>query len=278
MFASAPILVLKRKILARVLVSLFLLPMTLVFAWGLYASLQPPPDNASATLDAILGLLCGVTFVLVMINESGRLSTLYPEGIEQIKRGRTSELRWPDVTEVWFQATKVQAGGLIGYAIGKALDHRRQGQPLDERSTSISVKVLGRNGEKIQLTSSDKGVVQAYETIVAHVTPRLLEEAKRRVNNGDTVTFGKISVSLRGIALGRKDPVAFHEIETLALSAGKLRLKKKGAWLDAISLPVGKIPNLAVLTELYAQLAAGPVDRSKLQMGSNLAGRMIAVG
>ncbi len=278
MFASAPLLVLKRKILARVLVSLFLLPMTLVFAWGIYASLQPPPDNASATLDLVLGLLCGVTFVLVMINESGRVSTLYPEGIEQIKRGRTSELRWPDVTEVWFQALKVQAGGLIGYAIGKALDRRRQGQPLDERSTNISVRVLGRNGEKIQLTSSDKGVLQAYETILAHVSPRLLEEAKRRVNNGDTVTFGKISVSLRGIALGRKDPVAFHEIETLALSAGKLRLKKKGAWLDSISLPVSKIPNLPVLTELYAQLAAGPVDRSKLQMGSNLAGRMIVAG
>jgi hypothetical protein len=278
MFASAPLLVLKRKILARVLVSLFLLPLTLVFAWGLYASLQPPPDNASATLDLVLGLLCGVTFVLVMINESGRLSTVYPEGIEQIKRGRTSELRWPDVTEVWFQATKIQAGGLIGYAIGKALDRRRQGQPIDERTTTISVRVLGRNGEKIQLTSSDKGVMKAYETILAQVNPRLLEEAKRRVNNGDTVTFGKISVSLRGIALGRKDPVAFHEIETLALVSGKLRVKKKGAWLDALSQPVAKIPNLAVLTELYAQLAAGPVDRSKLQMGSNLAGRMIAAG
>jgi hypothetical protein len=278
MFASAPILVLKRKILARLLVSLFLLPMTLVFAWGIYASLQPPPDRTSATLDLVLGLLCGVTFVAVMISESGRLARLYPEGIEQIKRGRTTELRWQDVTEVWFQALKVQAGGLIGYAIGKALDRRRQGQPLDERTTNVTVRVLGRNGEKIQLTSSDKGIVKAYETILAQVTPRLLEEAKQRVNNGDTVTFGKISVSLRGIALGRKDPVAFHEIETLALSAGKLRLKKKGAWLDALSVPVRKIPNIAVLTELYAQLAAGPVDRSKLQMGANLAGRMIAAG
>lgn len=61
MFASAPILVLERKVLNRLLVCLFLLPLTLVFAWGIYASLQPPPDRTSATLDAALGLLCGVT-------------------------------------------------------------------------------------------------------------------------------------------------------------------------------------------------------------------------
>jgi Family of unknown function (DUF6585) len=278
MFASAPLLVLKRKLLNRAVVCLFLLPMTLVFAWGLYASLQPPPDEFSAKLDAVLGLLCGVTFLAVMINESGRLTSLYPEGIEQLKRSRTTELRWEDVTEVWFQAMKVQAGGVIGYAIGKALDRRRKGLPLDESTTNMSIRVLGRGGEKILITSSDKDVLKGFETIVAHVAPRLFEEAKRRVEQGDTVTFDKLSISLRGIAQGRKDPVAFHEIETMAISAGKLRLKKKGAWLDAISVPVGKIPNLFVLTELYAQLAAGPVDRASLQMGQNLAGRMIVAG
>lgn len=278
MFASAPILVMKRKMLNRVVVCLFLFPMTLVFAWGLYASLQPPPDKASATLDAVLGLLCGVTFLAVLVHESGRLIRLYPEGIEQIRRGRTTELRWEDVTEVWFQAMKVQVGGVIGYAIGKAMDRRRKGLPLDEKTTNMAIRILGRGGEKILVTSSDKDVLKGFETIVAHVAPRLLAEAKRRVEQGDTVTFDRISVSQRGIALGRKDPVAFHEIETMAISAGKLRLKKKGAWLDTISVPVRKVPNLFVLTELYAQLAAGPVDRTALQMGQNLAGRMIAAG
>ncbi|HEX3129943.1 MAG TPA: DUF6585 family protein [Thermoanaerobaculia bacterium] len=278
MFASAPLLVLKRKLLNRVVVCLFLLPMTLVFAWGIYRSLEPPPDTASAKFDAVLGLLCAVTLVAVMVHESGRLIRLYPEGIEQIKRGRTVELRWEDVTEVWFQAMKVQVGGVIGYAIGKALDRRRKGLPLDESSTNMAIRVLGRGGEKILVTSSDKDVLKGFETIVAHVAPRLFEEAKRRVQQGDTVTFDRISVSLRGIGLGRKDPVAFHEIETLEISAGKLRLKKKGAWLDTISVPVRKIPNLFVLTELYAQLAPGPVDRTALQMGQNLAGRMIAAG
>jgi hypothetical protein len=129
---------------------------------------------------------------------------------------------------------------------------------------------------------SQKGANEATGRVealpVAHVAPRLLAEAKRRVEQGDTAAFGNLSVSLRGIANGRKDPVAFHEIETMALSAGRLRLKKKGAWLDAISVPVRKIPNLFVLTELYAQLATGPVDRAGLQIGQNIAGRMIVAG
>jgi hypothetical protein len=276
MFASAPTLVLKRKMLIRAVVCIFLLPLTLVFCWGIYASLQPPyPDSSSAKLDAVLALLCGGTVLAVLINEAGRITRLYPEGIEQVKRGRTAELRWEDLTEVGFHAVKVQAGGLIGMAIGAALDRRRKGAPLDERSTSVTVTLAGRSGEKIIINSNDKNVMQGYELIVGHVSPRLMAEAKRRVDQGDTMTFGPVSISLRGIASGRKDPVAFHEIEKLAIEGGKLRLKKKGAWLDALSVPVRKVPNLFVLTELYSQLAAGPVDRAGLQLGQNAAGRMM---
>ncbi|MES1242666.1 MAG: DUF6585 family protein [Acidobacteriota bacterium] len=277
MFASAPILVMKRKILIRLIVCLFLLPLTLVFAYGIYASLQPPSDSTSATFDAVLALLCGGTVLGVMVNEAGRVTRLHPEGIEQTRRGRTAELRWDDVTEVWFQAVKVQVGGVAGYAISAFLDRKRQGSPLNERDTSITVRLHGRNGEKLVINSNDQGIVKGYETVLAHVNPRLLEEARRRVEHGDTVAFGKISVSLRGIASGRKE-IAFHEIEKLEIAGGKLRVKKKGAWLDALSVPVKKIPNVSVLTELYAHFASGPVDRKGLQMGQNLAGRTMIAG
>lgn len=278
MFASAPILVMKRKMLIRLVVCLFLLPLALVFSYGIYASLQPPADRSSAILDATIAVLCGGTVLAVLIGEAGRITRLYPEGIEQTRRGRTIELRWDDVDEVWFQAIKIQAGGVAGLALSALLDRKRQGDPLNERDTSITVRLHGRNGEKLTINSNDQGIVKGYETVLAHVNPRLLAEAKRRVEQGDTVTFGKISVSLRGIASGRKDPIAFHEIEKLEIAGGKLRLKKKGAWLDALSVPVKKIPNLSVLTELCAQLAAGSVDRTRLQMGQNLAGRTMIAG
>jgi hypothetical protein len=278
MFASAPILVLKRNFLIRLVVCLFLIPLALVFAYATYAALQPPSDSSSAIFDAVVAVLCGGTVLAVLIGEAGRITRFYPEGIEQTRRGRTTELRWEDVAEVWFQAVKIQVGGVAGLAIGAVLDRKRQGAPLNESNTSITVRLHGRNGEKLTINSNDQNVVKGYETVLAHVSPRLLEEARRRVEHGDTVTFGKISVSLRGIAYGRKDPVAFHEIEKLAIAGGKLRLKKKGAWLDALSVPVKKIPNVFVLTELYAGLAGGPVDRAGLQMGQNLAGRTMIAG
>jgi hypothetical protein len=40
-----------------------------------------------------------------------------------------------------------------------------------------------------------------------------------------------------------------------------------------MAVPVKKIPNVFVLTEVYIQLAAGPADRAGLQMGRNLATR-----
>jgi hypothetical protein len=41
------------------------------------------------------------------------------------------------------------------------------------------------------------------------------------MDHGDTVTFDRISVSLRGIAHRPKDPVAFYEIEPMVISAGR---------------------------------------------------------
>ena len=90
----------------------------------------------------------------------------------------------------------------------------------------------------------------------------------------ETVRFGKVSISLRGIGSGSKEPVPQGEIEKLAIENGKLVLKKKGAWLSAIATPIQKIPNVFVLTELYGRLFAGERDAPAAVAGRNLAQRM----
>jgi hypothetical protein len=275
MFATAPVVVLKRTLIIRIVLCLFVLPLALLSLWGVYASLQEPADTTGAAIAGVLAAGLGAFFWFFFSRETGRSTRVYEDGIEQIRGSQTTEIRWHDVTEVWFQAVKVQAGGLVGAAVGAAMEAaaKRKGTPLDARSTSIKVRVIGRGGEKIVITSNDKGILEAFEIIRARVNPRLVEEVKRRVQNAETVAFGKISISLRGIANGRKEPVAFNEIEKLAIDAGRLRLKKKGAWLDAMAVPVQKIPNVFVLTEVYIQVTTGPADRAGLQMGRNLATR-----
>src|SRR6185295_1236235 len=124
------------------------------------------------------------------------------------------------------------------------------------KGTSITARILGPSGEKVVMTSNDKDVMKAFDIISARVNPRLVAEAMRRIQNGDTVAFGKLALSSRGIAWGAKDPILFDEIEKLTIEKGVLRLKKKGAWLGAISVPILRIPNVFVLTELYIKLAA----------------------
>jgi hypothetical protein len=275
MFATAPVLVLKRTMVIRLVLCLFVLPLVLLSLWGAYAALQEPADTTGAAMAGVLAVGLGAFFWFFFSREMGRSTRVYEDGIEQVRGSNTTELRWTDVTEVWFQAVKVQAGGLIGLAVGAAMEAaaKKKGKPLDTRGTSITVRVIGRGGEKVVITSNDTGVLEAFEIIRSRVNPRLVEDVKRRVQNGQTVAFGNISISLRGIANGKKEPVSFSEIEKFVIDAGRLRLKKKGAWLDAIAVPVQKIPNVFVLTEVYVQLAAGPVDHAGLQMGRNLATR-----
>lgn len=277
MFGSAPVLVLPRTVMIRVLLFLIVLPLALLCAWGTIAALRGPhPDNVGAGMLGFLAVGFGGAFAFFYGREKGRVTRLFAEGIDQTIGSRTRELRWSEVTEVWFQAIKVQAGGVVGLAVGAVVDAatKRKNAPLDARSTNITVRLVGRSGEKIALTSNDKGVVAAFEEILRRVNPRLLEESLQRIQGGDAVSFGNVSISLRGIASGRKEPTAFHEIETFGIQNGKLTLKKKGSWLTSLSAPIQKIPNVFVLTELHARLTTNPEQTSSAPPGKNLAQRM----
>lgn len=275
MFATAPVLVLKRTVIIRVVLCLFLLPLCLLTLWGAYEALEEPGGSVAAAITGIFGVGLGFLFWYFFSREANRRTTLYEDGIAQTLGSRTTELRWSEVTEVWFQAIRIQAGGLIGAAVSAAMEAsaRKKGLPLDARGTNITVRLVGRSGEKAVLTSNDKPLMEAFDIVRAKVNPRLVEEVTRRVQHGETVTFGKVSISLRGIGKAGKEPVAFHEIASLAVEKGRLVLKKKGSWLSALAMPIQKIPNLFVLTEVYTAFTAGPVDRSALQMGRNLASR-----
>ena len=120
MFASEPRKVLRRTIMIRLLLSLFVLPVGLLAAWGFWASLKEREIVASAVF-GVVALAVLALFGHFFRREGQREVRLHDEGIVQVIGANERSIRWADVTEVWFEAIRVQAGGLIGAAVGAAV-------------------------------------------------------------------------------------------------------------------------------------------------------------
>jgi hypothetical protein len=270
MVAGTAVLTLKRTWIMRIVLCIFLLPLAGLLGWGAVASGLEGGRIPAAVL-GVLSVAAGVFFAWQFRRETTRQVRLYEDRIEQFDGVRTRAIAWDEVREVWFRAIKVQAGGLLGVAVSAAVDAARKSNPapLSERSSSITVRLVGA-GTKLKLNSNDKGVVAAFEEILRRVNPRLVDDSLRAVHAGQAASFGKLSLSIQGLAIGRKGPIPFTDVQTLAIQKGKLVLKKQGAWLATAAIPIHKIPNVFCLMECYRRVTLAP-ESAKPTVGRELA-------
>jgi len=268
---GGPPLVLPRKKLLRVLAGLILIPAALfglVGGVGLMLDEHPEPVAASVVLGVAAILV--VLLVVAFRSEGRKRLELSERGVALTKgSGNVERLAWHEIDEVWLRAVKVRAGGLLGAAIGAAIDAaRKKSRGLDDDSTSIYVRLVG-NGGKLRFDSNFKGVGRAFERILAEVVPRMTSRAIEQARSGMTVPFGPLALSVQGLIVKKRAPIPFSEIEKLAIEKGRLVVKKKGSWLAAAAIPVAKIPNVFVLTGVFDQLAGGAVQ-ARAERGGNL--------
>lgn len=252
-------MVLKRTKILRIVAVLTLLPTGVFFGFAAVSfAQQKVPSTEGSAICAIAAAAAVGTLLWLFPLESALELRLTAEGIEERSRQGQRRIQWSAVREIWIRAVGVQAGGLLGAALVAAADASRKGPRagLSEASTNITIRIVGPDSE-IALTSNYHGVVAAMEEVLANVNPRLLAEAERLVKGGQTVAFGKIAVSLKGVAIGRKEPIPFAEIEKLTVDNGKVYLKKRGSWLSNGAGRAEKIPNLYVLTALCDALSGG---------------------
>ena len=210
---------------------------------------------------AMFALAAAATLIWLFPREAALQLTLTDEGIEERSRAGHRQIPWSMVHEVWIRAVGVQVGGILGAGLAAAAEASRKGPRagLSETSTNLHVRIVGPLGE-IALTSNYRGVVAALAEVLDRVNPRLLEQALRQVKGGQTVAFGKVSVSTRGVSIGRAEPVPFTEIQKLSVEDGKVYLKKRGKWLSMGAGPAEKVPNLYVLMGLCEALSGGDIQ------------------
>ncbi len=273
-FPGAPVLVLPRTKILRIVAGVPLGAVAVLCGWGAVASfLEKPPESVAGIILGAVAAAAGWTLGWLLRRGAGREVRLYAEGIEEVLPGRTTRLRFGSVTEVWIRAVGIQAGGLLGAGIAIAVEaaSKKKGGRLSETSTNITVRIVAPTG-KVVLTSNYKGIVAALEEVMRRVNPRLVEEKLAEIQEAKAVSFGKFTASNAGIAFGRKEPIPFSEVEGLTLSRGRLTLKRRGKWLATASVAADKVPNLYVLTELLAKLAGGDA-KTETGPGKNLASK-----
>lgn len=266
-----PIQLLPRKWQPRIVLALILLPLGLALcALSVLDAVEHPPmangNIAAFTLGlALLGLLAWRYSV-----ETGKSACLYDTHVEQVASGRSTMIPFEGIDEVWFEARRVNAGGLLGLAIYAIVDRIRKGKSMDERGVSMSVKLVGR-GNTIKLNNYDKGVFAAYQEILRRVNPRLIQTSRVRLDSGEKIAFNKIQLSREGLRFGRK-AIALGEIERITIKNGQFIVKRTGKWFKS-GQQVGRIPNLYVLTDLLTTLSGGKIEMD-VPMGMNLAAKL----
>jgi len=251
MFISPAQRVTKHTLTGRILL---FLPVALYFTIVWIASLDGNLGTAWWVAGAIV---VGVyIWACVMIGKN-RIS-IHAEGIEQQGAFSARSLRWEDVTETRYKRVPVNNAahfGLIGIAVVAIMNRRGSGTG----GANEQLKVLAADGTKISLSSNYKDVGLAILDVRKAVDPRLLEQARRRVKEGDTVRFGNLAISGVGVAWKNKTPIPFSAITAAEIGGANFRVKQEGKWLDAISVSAVKVPNVFVAIDLIDELKHGGV-------------------
>lgn len=195
MFQSRPLRVLKRTLVLRIVYCLTLIPLSALSGLAAYAATTeetPSFGTAASCGGIVVGLLALLAWLFR--RESSLEIRLHEEGIAAVAGTQVRELRWDEVEQVWFRAVSVQAHGLLGAAIGAAVDAAARGNgKMSEASTNVTVRLVG-GGREIRLSSNYKGVVTALERVLECVNPRLVSDCLRRIETGQPVRFGTVAL------------------------------------------------------------------------------------
>ena len=254
---ASPVLILKRtKVLRAIAAAGLGLLILLASAGAVAAFAAKPPEPILGAIAGVIALGLMTLLFWIFAFEGDRDVSLYDDRIVQRIRARRTEIPWASVEELKIKAIRIRAGGLIGMALGAAVEAATKGKdkPINQRNTTIVATITG-GGKKIKLTSNDQGVVAALDRIQAFINPRLTEAAIRQIQQGQTAAFGPLSLSLQGVSFGKRRAVAFPEIGKLTMEKGKIYLKKNGSWLASGSASVAKVPNPFVALAVYRHFA-----------------------
>lgn len=167
----------------------------------------------------------------------GAHAQLFQQGFVISRAGKTTAARWEDVASVTQKVVRI----------------RRYGIPV---WTSYLYTLSLANGETIRVNNAFGKTSQLGDAIQRMSANALLPRALAAFQSGQSLPFGKVSVSQAGISNG-KETVPWSNIKQVTLQNGALIIRRADKRLAWVSTPVAKTPNIYVLLALVNHIQGG---------------------
>ncbi|MBJ6641840.1 hypothetical protein H4K36_35830 [Streptomyces sp. DHE7-1] len=169
--------------------------------------------------------------------QAARRLHFFEHGLAEVgKSGEVSVFRWDTMTALQ-EITERYANGIY---VG----------------TTYVYTLYRADGTTLKVTGFYDQPERWGQALQQEITRAQLPGLLAGLEQGETLTYGVLSVDLRGVATS-KDSLTWPQIEKAEISQGVLVLRKAGKKLPWARMPVKKIPNLFLFLALMEQLRHG---------------------
>ncbi len=138
-----------------------------------------------------------------------------------------------------------------------SIEVRQEAIPFHD--TTAVTYLLTLSGPGAEATIDEEGFARAREwarAIQSAVTATQLPAAVAAIDDGETVTFGDLGLSLDALTF-RGESFGWADIQLIDARSGHIRIKLTGTWRSLA--PVSTIPNFYIFNELAERLRLTPV-------------------
>ncbi len=175
--------------------------------------------------------------------------TTSQQGIRRDSIFGSTAIAWNEISETRYLVSPVRPRIAIGmFGILITMLRRRP-------RVRLRLTIFSNEGKRIKINSSVHQAREAIGIVLGQTVPRMVDDATARIQRGETVNFGPISLSLSGIAWKSQFPVAISEISRAEIVGRQLRIKTSQGWRSFIRVRTDRVPNVLVMLDILESIA-----------------------
>jgi hypothetical protein len=227
------------------LILIFGVLLGLVFLWAM------PPDPSPSLHPGLVWISFGlvVAGVLSWIAIGKTMLIINEQGVRRESVFGVQEIPWGGIQETRYRVVPINVYahfGLVGALIAMSSKSAK---------ANLTLELISNDGKRLQVTSNFRNAKEAIGLILGRVLPPMLKDAQSRLQRGETVNFGDLSLSATQISWKSKTTIPVSDVEKAEIVGSYLQLKRRGKWLSAIKVQSHKVPNVLVFLEALESLA-----------------------